>query len=239
MSQPSEQKATSAPSRTAIKIGGTEYNLEVSKMPYLASFTHFQVNAQPQTAEFVHGSIPLFEVALKGIESGYRQCFRSIPTDLSQHHTLCETYEFLCVNVLGGQSITDIFADLKSGRTQFDYEVTRGDKSKARDASFRFLYLMLLGEFSDEVKDSAKVYNAVLYVVSHPGTFKWRTRTVIRAACEERFILSDKQRASLDKWRRGEAAKLAADRDEDEDEDVTTEEEWDNDVDEYYGSDFS
>ena len=214
-----------------------EYSLEVSKIPYLASFTNFQVNAQPQTAEFVHGPIPLFDVALKGIESGYRQCFRSIPADLSQHHTLCETYQFLCVDVLGGQSINEIFADLKSGKSDYErdygrrYQVIQGDKSKARDTAFKLLYLMLLGEFKDEAKDSAKVYNAVLYVVSHSGTFKWSTRTVVRAAYEERFVLSVKQRAALDKWEKGDSAKQAAYNDGD----MTTEEE----VDEYYGSDIS
>ncbi|TVY33338.1 hypothetical protein LSUB1_G007096 [Lachnellula subtilissima] len=202
-----------------------------------ASFTNFQVNAQPQTTEFVHGPIPLFEVALKGIESGYRQCFRSLPTDLSQHHTLCETYEFLCVDALGGQSITDIIGDLKGGKSDYEQVYGRiGGNSKARDAAFRFLYLILLGDFGDEVKDSAKVFDAVLFVVSHPGTFRWRTRTVIRAACEERFILSVKQRAGLDKWGKGETTKQTSD--DDEDEDVMTESE-DGDVDEYYGSDIS
>jgi hypothetical protein len=174
---------------------------------------------------FVHGPILLFDVALKGIESGYRHCFRSLPPDLSQHHTLCDTYHFLNVDILGGQSISEIFLDLKSGKSDYEleykrYRAVRGNKSKARDTAFKLLYLILLGSFEDEIRDSAMVFNAVLFVVSHSGTFKWRTRTVIRAAHEERFVISPKQRARLDQWVKEDAAKLAVE----DDGDVTTEE---------------
>ena len=80
---------------------------------------------------------------------------------------------------------------------------------------------MLLGEFQDEKKDSTKVFNAVLFVVSHAATFKWRTRIMVRAAYEERFVISTKQRAMLDKWEKTDSAKLA----EEDKRDVTTEEE--------------
>jgi hypothetical protein len=210
------------------------YDIDVSKIPYLSSFVDFQANAHPQSTEFVHGPIPLFNIALKGIESGYRQCFRSLPADLSQHRILCDTYDFLRVDVLGGQSINEIFNDLKSGQKDYDREERReikGDKSKARDTAFKLLYLILLGDFKDETKDSAKVFNAVLYLVSHAATFKWRTRSVVRVAYEERFVISAKQKAGLDKWEKKDAAKLAVE----DAGDVTTEEESDC----YYNSDYS
>lgn len=233
MSNPSQSTTTTASPKTAIRIGDVHYDIEVSKMPYLSSFVNFSAKAQPRSKEFIHGPIPLFDVALKGIESGYRQCFRSLPAELSQHHTLCDTYELLCIDILGGQSINEIFTDLKSGKNDYEYGSYReikGNKSKARDTAFKLLYLILLGEFQDETKDSAKVFNAVLFVVSHWGTFKWRTRSVVRAAYEERFIISAKQRAGLDQWEKMDAAKLA----EEDDDDVTTEEE---DSDCYYDSD--
>ncbi|OBT60492.1 hypothetical protein VE03_10079 [Pseudogymnoascus sp. 23342-1-I1] len=93
------------------------------------------------------------------------------------------------------------------------------------------VYSILLGDFKDETKDSAKVFNPVLYLVSHAATFKWRTRSVVRAAYEERFVLSSKQKAALDKWEKMDAAKLA----EEDAGDVTTEEEPDC----YYDSDYS
>ncbi len=224
---------TSSPS-TAITIGDVRYDIDLSKIPYLLSFVDFQAKAQPQSTELVHDPIPLFDIALKGIESGYRQCFRSLPADLSQHRILCETYDFLCVDVLGGHSIDEIFRDLKSGQSDYDREERReikGNKSKARDAAFKLLYLILLRDFKDEKKDSAKVFNAVLYLVSHAATFKWRTRSVVRAAYEERFVISIKQTAALDKWEKKDTAKLAVE----DAGDVTTEEEEPD----YYDSDYS
>jgi len=234
----SSQPTTMSPPKTAIRIGDVNYNIELSKIPYLSSFVDFRTNAEPESTEFIHDPIPLFDIAFKGIESGYRQCFRSLPPDLSQHHILCETYQFLCVDVLARQSINEIFSDLKSGQSEYEQEYKRyreikGDKSKARDAALKLLYLILLGEFKDETKDSAKVFNTVLYLVSHSGTFKWRTRKVIRAAYEERFVISTKQRASLDRWEKTDAAKLAVE----DDGDVTTEEEEMSDC--YYNSDYS
>lgn len=103
----------------------------------------------------------------------------------------------------------------------------KGDKSKARDAAYRLLYLILVGEFRDENKDCMKVYNAVLFIVSHSGTFKWKTKTVIREAYEERFVVTSKQTARLNEWLKGDTA-------DDIDADVTTtdessEEYWDSD----------
>lgn len=210
------------------------YDINVSKIPYLLSFVDFQANAQPQSTDFIHEPIPLFDIALKGIESGYRQCFRSLPADLSQHHILCDTYHFLHVDILCGQSIGEIISDLKSGAGDYDREERReikGDRSKARDTAFKLLYLILLGDFTDEAKDSTKIFNAVLYLVSHAATFKWRTRSVVRAAYEERFVVSTKQKAALDKWEKKDPAKLAVE----DAGDVTTEEEEPY----YFDSDYS
>ncbi|RAQ60936.1 hypothetical protein AFCA_011028 [Aspergillus flavus] len=197
----------SGPSKTLLKIGNTLYNVDLSMIPYLASFVSFERNRQPQGSEFTHGDIPLFDTALQGLESGYRFCFRSLPVDLAQYHTLCETYDFLGVDVLGGQTIDNIFADLRACKTDYEldykrYRAIKGDKTLARDAAFRLLFLILRGEFRDEARDSAKAYNAVLFIVSHLGTFKYRTRSVLRAAYEERFVVSTKQRARLDEWKK-------------------------------------
>ncbi|KAH6671448.1 hypothetical protein B0J14DRAFT_596088 [Halenospora varia] len=237
MAEPSQPTTSTSCRKTAIRIGDVHYDIEVSKIPYLSSFVNFQANAQPKSTEFIHGPIPHFDVALKGIESGYRQCFRSLPTDLSQYHTLCDTYEFLCIDVLSGQTINEIFVELKSGKSDYELEYKRylkvkGNKTEARDAAFKLLYLIMLGEFENEIRDSAKIFNAVLYLVSHSATFKWRTRKVVRAAYEERFVVSAKQRANLDRWEKTDEAELATEVDDD----ATTEEEI---SDEYYGSDWS
>jgi len=222
------------PKDTLITIGDVKYDVDLSQIPYLSSFLDFQAKAQPDAIDLVHGPIPLFDVALKGIQSGYRQCFRNLPPELQQYHILCETYEFLGVDVLGEQRIDQIFSDLRLCKIEWEEEDedTKGVKSKARDAAFRLLYLMLLGEFDDEKLDGDKAFNAVLFVVSHPATFKSRTRTVVRAAYEERFVVSPKQIKRLDQWLKGDAA-------DDSEEATTTDEESLEDSDEYYGSDWS
>lgn len=124
---------------------------------------------------------------------------------------------------------------MKSGQSDYDREERReikGDKSKARDTAFKLLYLILRGDFKDEIRDSTKVFNAVLFLVSHSATFKWRTRSVVRAAYEERFVIPTKQTARLDEWEKKDAAKLAVE----DAGDVTTEEE---ESDGCYNSDYS
>ena len=225
--------------KTAIRVGGVDYSLHVSKIPYLASFVTLQKAAQPETTEFIHGPIPLFDVALKGLESGYRQCFRSLPVDLSQHRTLCETYKFLNIDVLNHMSLDAIIVNLKVGKADYDvdygYRPIRGNKELARDTAFQLLYLMLLGQLENETKDVQKLYNAVMFVVSHPGTFKYRTKRVIRAAYEMRFSITMKQRSRLDEWEMKGAGSG--------EDDATTEEEpayYDSDeAFDWYGSDRS
>jgi hypothetical protein len=162
-----------------------------------------QDSVQHPSTEFIHGPIPPFGIALKGIESGYRQCFRFISGDLSQHHRiLCETYAFVGINVIDGQSITQIIGDLKSGKTDHDfdygrYQTIRGDKPKARDTAFKLLDRSLRAKTEDKAIISVKVFNAVLFVMSHPGTFEWNTRCVLRVAYVEGFVISTKQKANL------------------------------------------
>jgi hypothetical protein len=40
--------------------------------------------SQPQKTESIHGNIALFDVALRGLESGDRQCFRSLRGDIPE-----------------------------------------------------------------------------------------------------------------------------------------------------------
>lgn len=93
---------TSSPS-TTIKIGDVRYDIDVSKIP---SFVDFQANAQPQSTKLVHDPIPLFDIALKGIQSGYRQCFCSLPADFSQHRILCTRMIFSALTLLAGHPST-------------------------------------------------------------------------------------------------------------------------------------
>ena len=175
-------------SNIIIRIGNVHYDIDVSKIPYLLFFIDFQANAQSQSTELVHNPIPLFDIALKGIESNYYQCFHSLSANLSQHCILCDMYNFLHVDIFGRQSINEIFCDLKSDQSDYDCEEKqeiKGDKSKVCDTVFKLLCLILLRDFKNEMQDNIKVFNAVLYVVSHAVTFKWRMRSVVQTVYEK------------------------------------------------------
>lgn len=215
-----------ASDKPIITIGDKQYNVDTTKLPYLDTFVSFERKARPEATNFTHGPIPLFDAALKGVELGYRHCFRSIPPELDQHHILSETYHFLCVDILKDEALDDVIKDIKAGKTGYEleykyYRAVKGNKSKARDAAYKLLNLLLVGTFEDENKDAAKIFNAVLFVLSHSATFKWRTRVVIRAAYEERFVVSAKQMSRLDQWPVG----FSEEKEGEIDDDVTTEEE--------------
>ena len=188
------------------------YDIDIFKIPYLLFFVNFQANIQPQLTELVYNPIPLFDIVLKGIKSGYCQCFCSLSANLSQHCILCDMYDFLHIDVFGGQFINKIFCNLKSDQSDYDckerWEI-KSDKSKACNTVFKLLCLIFLKGFKDEMQDNTKVFNAVLYVISHAATFKWRTRSVVQAAYEEWFIILIKQTAGLNKWEKKDTAKLA------------------------------
>jgi hypothetical protein len=210
-----------------IKMGDKTYSVPIAKSPYLASFVQRQKVAQPDATEFAHEPIKMFGVALKGLESGYRQCFRSLPIQVSQYQTLFETYQLLGIEILRGLSTDEVIANLKVGRSDYDPDERRrisGNKSVARDAAFQLLYLII---HAAETSNRQKLYNAVMFVVSHPGTFKPRTRRMIRLAYDQQMIPTMKQRQGLDRWDKGENTDDAVDE--------TTEDEFDN----YFDSDDS
>ncbi|KAM0162067.1 hypothetical protein ACHAQE_003485 [Botrytis cinerea] len=227
--EPLQIKTTGDDPKTKIKIGGADYNINMSKIPYLESYARLQEASQPRSIEIIHGPIDLFDVAVKGIESGYRQCFRCLPTDLSQYRTLFRTYRLLEVDILSNLSIDQVIANLKVGKSDYDFEERRtipGNKSLARDTAFQLLFLIFDPQYRYDVKVKMKLYNAVMFVVSHPGTFKYCTKRVIRIAYEDEFGLTFKQKQKLDQWEKGETAK--------DEIDVTTEE----DSDYYFDSDY-
>jgi hypothetical protein len=84
-------------------------------------------------------------------------------------------------------------SDMRRGKSEWDPEdrmEIKGLKSLARDSAFQLLYLFILGEFGPEAGESNIAYNAALFVVSHCGIFKHRTRKMVREAFEERFPVS-------------------------------------------------
>ncbi|KAK7968775.1 hypothetical protein PG988_007848 [Apiospora saccharicola] len=152
-----------APNAT-IRIGGTKYEVNTQKIPYLASFLSFQKRSGQADAPVPeHGEIPHFGTINTGIKDGFRQFFRRMPVQLSEYHTLCETLEFLAIDTLGGRDMKQILKDMQKGKEDYDPQERRtiaGTKSLARDSAFRLLYIFLLGEFASDALDSNMAYNA-------------------------------------------------------------------------------
>jgi len=100
-------------------IGGTPYSIDPLKIPYFRSYIDFQRNSGLQP---IHDTIPYFDTAFIGIEKGYRHWFRQLPIDLEAYHRICETLDFLCVDVLGGNSLDDIIERLKEGKGRHEVD---------------------------------------------------------------------------------------------------------------------
>ena len=221
------QASTISHAKTPVTIGNVRYEIDVSLIPRFASLVLNSGDNPPQPMEIIHEAIPLFDVALKGIESGYRQCFRSMSGDIALYRTLCGTYDFLHVDVCKGRTLSEIIKDMKAGQG-YDEDC---DRSKARDAAFKLVYSILQDTFQCNDKHKNTIFNAALFVVSHPRTFKWRTRNAVRLVYESRFMLSAKQRANFDQWHKLGSSEQP---DTEEDDETTEEENLD-----WYDSDYS
>jgi hypothetical protein len=124
-----------------------------------------------------HGDIPFFDIINYSVQNGFRHVFRRMPHQLVDYHVLCETLDFLGVDVAQQQKLKDVVKELKTGYDDYDREerrVIKGSKGATRDAAFRLLYLFLVGAFQSDVRDGNIAYNAVLYIVSHRRIFKYR-----------------------------------------------------------------
>ncbi|KAF6222257.1 hypothetical protein HO133_001343 [Letharia lupina] len=120
--------------------------------------------------------------ASPGIRLSLGDVYQEPPTRMTRHNTL------------GGRAIDAIRQDLEFGNGEYDANYKRPvfvkvSKATATDSSFRL--------FGDELKKRQKIYNAVLFVVSHRAIFKYRARKTIKAAYEQRFYVSEKQKANL------------------------------------------
>ena len=186
--------------KATIKIRDMNYSINVFKISYLTFFVQLQKYTQLKTAEFIHKSINLFNVALKEIESDYHQCFQSLFIDLLQYCALFETYKFLKVDLLSSLSIDEIIVNLKVGKANYNCEKRwpiSNNKDLVYNTVFQLLYLMLHTQLEDETKDSMKLFNAVMFVVFHSEIFKYCTKWVICIVYIKQFKSMIKQKTRL------------------------------------------
>lgn len=198
----SEPASSEKTSMLTIRVGADDCLINTEKIPYFAAFARFQRLSENNVApELVHGNIPFFRIINSCVETGYRNFFLQLPLSLCDYHTVCETLDYLTVDILKGQKLTDVANDLKKGRPDwYMHRETFKGRILARDAAFKLVYLFALGEFESDVEDSNTAFNATMFVVSHPDIFKFAARKVVRAAFEDRFVVTDKQKKRLDKW---------------------------------------
>ncbi|KAF4440341.1 geranylgeranyl pyrophosphate synthetase [Fusarium austroafricanum] len=152
-----------------------------------------------ETTRPKYGDVPYSELISYGMDKGFRQFFRRMPTQLSQYHLLCDTLDSLAIDVTNGRTIRDFMHDMRNCKDEWDPEERiwiKGPKKIARDSAFRLLYLLL----QTKIVDNNMAYNATLFVVSHRRMFKYRTRKMVREALEENCPVSAKQRAGLNRW---------------------------------------
>lgn len=171
-----------------------------------------------EMARAKYGDGPHAELIGVGVDKGFRQFFRRMPLQLSQYHLLCDTLDSLAIDVTNGRTVRDIMKDMRRWKDDCDPDERsriRSLKSVARDSAFRLLYVLL----QSNIADTNMAYNAALFVVSHRGIFKSKTRKMVREAFEENCPVSAKQRATLNRWPLEDFSSRASE------EDVTTESE--------------
>ncbi|KAK3984548.1 hypothetical protein QBC44DRAFT_252700 [Cladorrhinum sp. PSN332] len=141
------------------------------------------------------------------IQKGPRQFFVRLPGNIPDYRIVCQQAKSLppetLDKILKGWSFTlkDIMADFRRGKAEWDpeeREMIGGLRTLARDAAFRLVYMLLAGQAQAE--DRPMAYNAVFFVVSHSRIFGTRTRQMVRAAFEDRFLATPKQRSMMDKY---------------------------------------
>jgi hypothetical protein len=219
-----------------IQIGSKQYILNPKKFPYLDAYLSF-LRHSGQLADQIptHADIPFFDVIVYCLKHGHRHFFRRMPPDISSYRTVCDSIELLGIDVLKGRNIRDFMDELRwCGRSPCnpdDRSVIPVNKRLARDVAFRLVYQYLLGDFATGElgpadRDANMAFNVAIFVVSHPLVFRWRTRKMVRAAFEDRFNISRKQRAALDRHPIEDPSSDVA-----QEEDVTTDEEDGNGMD--------
>lgn len=187
-----QDSADTGSNNTLVIIGGVEFRIDVSDIPYLAA-------RRGSSGTLSHEDIDYFDIAIKGLRLGFRKCFQLIPADIEEHLKLMRTYKLLEIDVLGKATISDL---VKQFKHQSGYGEAVTSKAITRDTAYKLLLLMsnMQHTTTDDKASLNSLFHAVLFVISHPRTFKCNTRLVIKAAHDQWFEVSSKQKDQLNKW---------------------------------------
>ncbi|KAH0426461.1 geranylgeranyl pyrophosphate synthetase [Colletotrichum camelliae] len=173
-----------------IRLGDNTYQIDTAKLPYFGAFCSFQ---QLSGRDRIHNPIPYIDDIIYGIENGYRHFFRRMPPDVEAYRLLCDTLDFLGVDVLGGKNLREIYVELKrwkKSRTPIWKEPREPNLSESRNAAFLLVYLFLIGDL-DVSGHAGRVSNFAFQVVRqvqiNDSVFDSPTRIVVKQAFLERF----------------------------------------------------
>ena len=139
-------------------------------------------------------------MAIEGIKNGYRQCLHLLKATTDNFEQLCETYDFLQVDVLDKRCLDDIIKDLKAGDT--DVLGPQSGKELAQDSAFRLVYLVLR-KFSGTSDDITKLDNVTSYLVGRLDISPPKSWLIVTGVCEQAVRRSSKQIEPNGDWESG------------------------------------
>ncbi|THV49242.1 hypothetical protein BGAL_0205g00200 [Botrytis galanthina] len=193
--------ASGPPEKYNISFGCHHYAVELSKVPWLGAYIDLvpRDNAsytQPGfESEYELGqSVPYLFIAAQGIINGYYFCFNMLPPELSHYYRLCEALDAISAENLSSnpESLQELWTSIAFyGDPKTSQDVRILHRARAGTAAFKFVYLMILGDFSPRVRRSAgEARTGIKTVLSNQDDFIWEIRKVVRAAYQVRFETS-------------------------------------------------
>ncbi len=148
--------------------------------------------------------LPFSDVIQCALDNGFRHVFRRVPPTLPAYLVLCDSLQRLHVDVLQGQHVRELLADMRRGwdptaAARGGHRIPSGLKSVARDAAFKLVYAFLQ-QGGERKTDVTMAWSAALFVVAHRRLFAYSTRKMVREVFLGRFAASLKQQRELAKW---------------------------------------
>ncbi|KAM0155289.1 hypothetical protein ACHAPG_005962 [Botrytis cinerea] len=193
-------KASGALGEYDISFSQYDFVVELSKAPWLGAYIDLVPRVNGHYSQEGYGcyydpdeSVPYFFVAAQGTICGYFFCLEMLPIELSHYYKLCQTLQVVSAKGLSSnpeslQELWDTIAFLDKPETSEDDKKSR---SKVGTPAFKFVYLMIMGDFDlDSEALEAKQEQALMFVktiLSNKDYIRWETRMVVRAAYQVRF----------------------------------------------------
>lgn len=190
------------------RIGEFSFSLsaeELTKIPYLqaiAGTNNFMEKPDKDGVISLNESCcnpQLMQAIIKYIRTDRARClFTALPAN-SNVCKLFELLEYLCIEK-PEYSLDALDAKLKnlvSIQDKYGNYYDRSDRPRARDACVKLCWI---GRDIVGPKEQSKLYNIVLFVVSHPRTFYLKLRQFTLQWYLQYFEVTHKQRTILQGW---------------------------------------